>query len=192
MSPMFNRIGLPSYEVIGMDDKRSRTQIRVATKLAPECPDCGSRQLHSKGRYERKVRHLPYFKLDSEVVVQTRRYRCKCCGRTFVPTLPGIGKWRRFSEPYLERLYLDHEDGICAKRLAERERIGAATVSRNYNRFTQRKARERLREECPLMLGIDEHTLHRNGTYVTTFCDLGAHKVCLLYTSDAADEYQRV
>lgn len=177
MSPMFNRIGLPSYEVIEVDDKRSRTQIRVATKLAPECPDCGSRELHSKGPYERKVRHLPYFKLDSEVVVQTRRYRCKCCGRTFVPALPGIGKWRRFSEPYLERLYLDHEDGICAKRLAERERIGAATVSRNYNRFTQRKARERLREECPMMLGIDEHTLHRNGTYVTTFCDLGAHKV---------------
>ena len=177
MSPMINRIGLPDYEVIEQKDKRSRTQIRVATKLAPKCPDCGSKELHSKGPYERKVRHLSCFKMDSEVVVQTRRYRCKCCGKSFVPSLPGIGKWRRFSEPYLEYLYQQHEDGICASTLARRERIGAATVSRNYNRFTDRKARERIRQLCPQILGIDEHTLHRNGKYVTTFCDLRRHKV---------------
>ena len=93
------------------------------------------------------------------------------------PELPGIRKWRRFSEPYLEQLYKDHQDGICTKRLAEREGVGEATVSRNYNRFTHLKARERIRAVCPPVLGIDEHTLHRNGRYVTTFCDLRRHKV---------------
>ena len=91
--------------------------------------------------------------------------------------MPGIRKWRRFSEPYLEQLYKDHQDGICTKRLAEREGVGEATVSRNYNRFTHLKARERIRAVCPPVLGIDEHTLHRNGRYVTTFCDLRRHKV---------------
>ena len=85
--------------------------------------------------------------------------------------------WYRFSEPYRERLYQDHDDGICASRLAQREGISAPTVSRTYNAFTARKAGERKRLECPPILGIDEHTLHRNGTYVTTFCDLRRHKV---------------
>lgn len=177
MSPRMLYIGLPEYEEIEVISKRSRTLIKVATKLAPECPCCGSTQLHSKGRYERKVRHLPVCGINTEVVVQTRRYRCLSCAKSFVPALPGIGKWRRFSDPYLEQLYHDHEDGICAKRLAERERIGAATVSRNYAHYTGRKARERIRQECPPILGIDEHTLHRNGTFVTTFCDLRRHKV---------------
>lgn len=177
MSPMINRIGLPDYEVLEVNDKRSRTLIKVATKLVPECPQCGGRHLHSKGPYERRVRHLPAFGTDSEVWVQTRRYRCCGCNRHFVPSLPGIRPWYRFSEPYRERLYHDHNDGICASVLARRERIGAATVARNYAAFTARKAKERQRLQCPPVLGIDEHTLHRNGTYVTTFCDLRAHKV---------------
>lgn len=177
MSPVMINIGLPDYEVLEEKDKRSRTLIKVATKLAPKCPHCGGDRLHSKGRYERRVRHLPCCGLDSEVVVQTRRYRCLDCERHFVPSLPGIRPWYRFSEPYREWIYQQHEDGICASRLAWRQRISAPTVSRTYAAFTARKARERQRQECPPILGIDEHTLHRNGTYVTTFCDLRRHKV---------------
>ena len=118
MSPMINRIGLPDYEILEVDDKRSRTLIKVATKLAPKCPHCEGQHLHSKGRYERKVRHLPAFGIDSEVLVQTRRYRCLDCDRSFVPALPGIRPWYRFSEPYREWLYQQHEDGICASRPA--------------------------------------------------------------------------
>lgn len=177
MSPRMFNIGLPDYEILEVDGKRSRTLIKVATKLAPECPCCASKRLHSRGRRDRRVRHLGYFGHECDLHVVRRRYRCLECEKTFNQALPGISKGRRFSEPYLERLYKDHEDGICAKRLAEREGIGAATVSRNYARFTGRKARERIREHCPPILGIDEHTLHRNGTYVTTFCDLKAHKV---------------
>jgi transposase len=61
--------------------------------------------------------------------------------------------------------------------VAEREQISAQTVSRTYAAFTKRKASGRQRQLCPTMLGIDEHTLHRNGKYITTFCDLLGHKV---------------
>ena len=188
MSPMINRIGLPDYEVLEVDDKRSRTLIKVATKRAPECPCCGGKRLHSKGRYERRARHLPAFGVDSEVVVQTRWYRCLDCERHFVPHLPGIRPWYRHSEPYRERLYEDHHDGICASVLARRERISAPTVSRTYAAFTERKARERQRQSCPPILGIDEHSLHRNGTFVTTFCDLRRHKVFDVVESRSARE----
>lgn len=177
MSPVINYIGLPEYEVMQVDGKRSRTQIRVATKLAPKCPCCGAEKLHSKGPYERRVKHQALCGQLVELVVDTRRYRCCECNRHFVPSLPGIRPWHSCSEPLREQIYQDHQDGICASRVAERERISAPTVSRIYAAFTERKARERARQECPQVLGIDEHTLHRNGTFVTTFCDLRRHKV---------------
>ena len=177
MSPMIDYIGLPEYEVLSIERKRSRTLIKVATKLAPECPRCGSKHLHSKGPYERRVKHQPLCGQGVDVVVCTRRYQCCECNRHFVPSLPGIRPWYRCSEPYREQIYRDHHDGICASRVAERERISPPTVSRTYAAFTARKARERRRLECPPILGIDEHSLHRNGTFVTTFCDLHRHKV---------------
>jgi transposase len=177
MSPRMLYIGLPEYEVIEVECKRSRTQIRVATKLAPECPCCAGTRLHSKGRYERRVKHQSLCGQLVELVVDTRRYRCCECNRHFVPSLPGIRPWHSCSEPLREQIYQDHHDGICASRVAGREKISAPTVSRIYAAFTERKASERARQECPQILGIDEHTLHRNGTFVTTFCDLRRHKV---------------
>jgi len=56
-------------------------------------------------------------------------------------------------------------------------RLGSATVERIYAEFTSRKARERLSLECPQVLGIDEHRVHRGQRFATTFCDLKNHRV---------------
>jgi transposase len=74
-------------------------------------------------------------------------------------------------------MYERHHDGICAAALARREGLGQATVGRIYAEFTDRKARERLSLDCPQVLGIDEHTLHRGQRFATTFCDLKNHRV---------------
>ncbi len=57
------------------------------------------------------------------------------------------------------------------------ESIGAATAGRIYAQFTQRKASERLSVDCPTVLGIDEHTLHKGQRFATTFCDLKRRRV---------------
>ena len=74
-------------------------------------------------------------------------------------------------------MYRRHDDGICASRLSRREHLGQATVGRIYAQFTERKAKERLSLDCPRILGIDEHTLHRGQRFMTTFCDLKKHRV---------------
>jgi hypothetical protein len=51
-------------------------------------------------------------------------------------------------------------------------KLGSATVERIYAEFTSRKHRERLSLQCPQVLGIDEHTLHKGQRVATTFCDL--------------------
>lgn len=171
-------IGIPGYTKISGGSKLRPNQIKVGPEREPtQCRCCGSSKIRSKGWRERRVRHLPSFGMDVELVVRHRRFRCVECEKSFDPHLPGIRPWYRFSEPYREWIYQQHEDGICASRLAWRERISAPTVSRTYAAFTARKARERQRQVCPPILGIDEHTLHRNGSFVTTFCDLRRHKV---------------
>jgi transposase len=94
-----------------------------------------------------------------------------------VQPLPGIRPGRHSSEPLRQQLYQEHHDGICAATLSQRRCIGQATVGRIYAQFTERKAKERLSLDCPTVLGIDEHSLHRRQRFATTFCDLKRHRV---------------
>jgi transposase len=94
-----------------------------------------------------------------------------------VQPLPGVRPGRRSTEPWRETIFERHDDGICAATLARRERLGQATVGRIYAQFTERQARERLSLDCPQVLGIDEHTLHRGQRFATTFCDLKNRRV---------------
>ena len=168
---------LPGYRIIRFE---SNTVMRVyleALKPPEACPCCEGCSLRSKGRYVRRVRHLDCFGHRSELVIDCRRYRCVGCSRSFVQPLPGIRPWRRSSEPWREAIYERHHDGICASTLSMRERLGQATVGRIYTQFTVRKARERLSLQCPRVLGIDEHTVHRGQRFATTFCDLKNRRV---------------
>jgi len=123
------------------------------------------------------VRHLACFGHASELVISCRRYKCLGCNRSFVQPLPGILPGRHSTEPWREQVYERHGDGVCASVLADREDVAPATVGRIYAQFTERKAKERLSLDCPRVLGIDEHTLHRGQRFATTFCDLKRHRV---------------
>jgi transposase len=168
---------LPGYRILGYE---SNVEMRVYLEVVdrPEqCPCCAGHGLRSKGRYERRVRHLDCFGHPSRLFIRCRRYQCRQCHRSFVQPLPGIRPWRHSSESWRETVFERHHDGICASTLAEREEVGQATVGRIYAQFTQRKASERLSLDCPQLLGIDEHTLHRGERFATTFCDLKNHRI---------------
>lgn len=141
------------------------------------CLCCGASRLHSKGRYERQVRHLDLCGRPTHLRIRCRRFACCACRRSFVQPLPGIRPGRHSSEPLREYVYQQHHDGICAATLAHRRELGQATIGRIYAQFTERKAKERLSLDCPTVLGIDEHSLHRRQRFATTFCDLKNRRV---------------
>ena len=72
--------------------------------------------------------------------IHCRRFHCCQCKRHFVQPLPGLLPGRRSTEPFRSRIFEQHHEGIPASSMARIERIGAATVSRIYGQFTQRKA----------------------------------------------------
>ena len=178
MSPVYNRIDIKGYRVLECE-----RQDQLYIHLAPSnrgrvlCPCCGGVRLRSKGSYRRRARHLDCFGTPSVLLIHTRRFACRDCRRTFVPHLPGLLPGRRSTEPFRERVYRHHHEGIPASSMARLQHIGAATVGRIYSQFTARKAAERLSLQCPIVLGIDEHTLHKGQRFATTFCDLKNHKV---------------
>ena len=177
MSPVQLKLTLPGYRIVRVERNLPMRIYAEALEAPQHCPCCGADRLHSKGRYERRARHLPWLGVPTELIVRCRRYECLGCRRSFVQQLAGITRFRRSSEPWREQIYERHDDGICASVLARREHSSAATVGRIYAQFTGRKARERLSLDCPLILGIDEHTLHRGQRFATTFCDLKNHRV---------------
>lgn len=177
MSPIGTWIGLKGYRVI-----RSQSKPALRAVVEPEedpchCTRCGGSKLHSKGRYRRRVRHLESFGSPVELVVECRRFQCLGCRRSFVQPLPGIRPGVRSSEPLRQHIYLRHEEGTCVSRLARLTGMGCATIERIYHQFTARRARERRDWQCPVVLGIDEHTLHKGRRFATTLCDLRNHSV---------------
>ena len=178
MSPTLSEIGMRGYRVKAWEDKPSVKVIVEPTAKRPRaCPHCGDHHLHSKGRYRRSVRHLESFGTFSRLIIECRRFFCCGCHRSFVQPLPGILPGRHTSEPFRQRVWREHEDGICGSRLAKLTDLGQATIERIYHQFTERKARERKSLLCPQVLGIDEHTLHKGCRFATTFCDLKNHSV---------------
>ena len=178
MSPMMIDLTLPGYRTVRVERNQVEVRFYLEAKQAPHaCPYCGGVRLRSKGRYEREVRHLDCCGRTCWLHVDCRRWRCFDCERSFVQPLPGIMPRRHSTESWREEMFRRHDDGICASRLSAREHLGQATVGRIYAQFTERKAKERLSLDCPEILGIDEHTLHRGQRFATTFCDLKNHRV---------------
>jgi transposase len=174
--PDANLLGLPQFRIDQSEGLEKLTY--WVTYLGPvSCPGCSSQKLRNKGKFERVVRHTPIGTRPILLVLNGRKYRCKVCRRSFRQDFPGIGRWKRTTAAYRRLISELHHEGISQKALAERERLGAATVDRWYREQLDLKLRERQNDPCPRVLGIDEHFFSRKDGYATTFCDLGKRKV---------------
>src|SRR5580698_2618692 len=111
MSPVHLQLTLPGYRIIRFE---SNTLMRVYLEVVDtprSCPYCAGVRLRSKGRYERRVRHLDCFGHPSHLVIDCRRYHCLECAVTFVQPLPGIMPGRRSTQPWRQAMYERHHDG---------------------------------------------------------------------------------
>lgn len=170
-------LGLPEYQVTGIEHQQGRVTISAAHVAAVACPDCNGTSLRSKGRRKRRIRHETWGERHTWMEVESRKWRCRQCGRTFWERLTGILPGKRATERFRHSIFQQHWDGINRSRLSQREGIGSATVERWSIDFLQREAAERRNALCPAVLGIDEHFFTRRKGYATTFCDLKGHKV---------------
>ena len=128
MSSMSNRLGIKGYRCV----RRVETQqldLHVRPTGRPRaCRHCGHKRLRSKGRYQRRVRHLESLGRESRLLVDCQRFVCQSviCGRSFVEPLPGILPGRHSSEPFREQIYVLHHEGIPGSVMARLRKLGGA------------------------------------------------------------------
>lgn len=185
-------MGLPGYQITGIEETGGMVRISARHLGRQSCPECGSERLRLKDRRMREPRHECWGLRQCILFLESAKYRCKECGRTFWQRFPGILPRQRATEPFRRQVFTEHYDGINRSRLAARMGIGSATVERWFHCFLEREWAERNGAPCPRILGIDEHFFSRKDGYATTFCDLRRHRIfdVVLGRSEAAlEEY---
>lgn len=192
MTSLEKLIGLPGYQITGIEEGPEMFRISVRHMGTPVCPECGGERLRLRDKRMRQPRHESWGLRHCILELESCKYRCQDCGRTFWQRFPGILPRMRATEPFRRSVFLAHYDGINRSRLAERQRIGSATVERWSQDFLRRQLAERNGAACPRILGIDEHFFSKKDGYATTFCDLRRHTIfdVVLGRSEAAlEEY---
>jgi transposase len=170
-------LGLPGYQIIGIEERAGKIRIAVRYAGSVECPECGGEHLRLRDRRLRRLRHESWGVRHVLLELETRKWRCRDCARSFWQRFPGILPRKRSTEPFRRSVSLKHWDGISRSRLGKREGIGSATVERWFHDFLKLRGSERQRSCCPAVLGIDEHFFSRKHGYATTLCDLKNHSV---------------
>lgn len=170
-------LGLPDYEITSIEEIAGQVQIRARFVGKVACPHCGEAKLRRKDRRTRRLRHESWGMRRCLLELETHKWVCRSCSRSFWQRFPGILPRVRATEPFRRSVCQKHFDGISRSRLAERERLSSATIERWFLRYLGLLAGERISQQCPQILGIDEHFFTRRHGYATTFCDLKNHKV---------------
>lgn len=183
-------MGLPGYQITGIEERAGKLWISARYGGPVSCPHCDGVRLRLKDRRVRQLRHESWGLRHSVLRLESRKFHCQACGRTFWQRFPGIQPRKRATEPFRRSVFVKHWDGISRSRLSQREAIGSATVERWFHDFLLREFAERSGACCPRVLGIDEHFFSRRQGYATTLCDLKGHKVfdVVLGRSEAALE----
>lgn len=170
-------LGLPEYEVIAVDEVAGQVRLKVRYTGEIRCPHCEGTELRLKDRRTRYPRHESWGVRRCFLELETRKWLCRKCSRSFWQRFPGILPRLRASEPFRRSVCQKHFDGISRSRLGKREGLSSATVERWFGWYLKLLAGEKTGPECPRILGIDEHFFTRRQGYATTFCDLKNHKI---------------
>jgi transposase len=170
-------LGLQDYEIKDISQCAVGVVIHARYTGRVSCPRCGGERLRKKDRFVRKLRHENLGIRHSYLHLEALKFHCLHCGRYFNQRFPAIQPRRRSTEPFRRQVFWQHFDGICRKRVAERQKIGTATVERWFHDYLELQASKLSNAQCPRELGIDEHFFTKRKGYATTLCDLKKHRV---------------
>lgn len=90
-----NVLNLPSYTVTEFQENDHDYHVdAVANTSTASCPHCRSTDLVGFGRREQMIRDLPSHGKRVGIYIDTRRFRCRSCTKTFYEALPAIDEKR--------------------------------------------------------------------------------------------------
>lgn len=155
-----NILNLPAYTVTALAQNDHDYHIDAVVKEPPKtCPHCCSDNLVGFGHREQTVRDLPTHGRRVGLYIDTRRYQCRACTKTFYEAVPDIDERR----PMTQRLvaWIGKQ---CIKRtfasIAEEVGIDEKSVRSVFRDYVN-ELEKTIRFETPKWMGIDEIHLIR-------------------------------
>ena len=167
----------------GTDSQGKFEYARLKDRITPACPHCGAQELYAHGYYHRMLSLKGRDGARKRIKLKQKRYRCRCCGKTFYQSSEhiGVGKWQRRNARLNDSISRECANGVSNSKIAEKFRISASTVERQLHRNHEQLLREQLNYSCPQIMGIDEHSIHRGRTkghkFAVTLADLSHHRI---------------
>ena len=161
-----NLLNLPAYTVTRVDETDHDYHVYVTVADAPSvCRQCGSTAIVGFGRREQLVRDLPSHGKRVGIYVDTRRFRCRTCSKTFFEPLPQTDEHRAMTirlaawigQQSLKRTFSSVADEVGVTEGAIRH------VFRSHVEALS----QQIKFETPRWLGIDEIHLIRPRGVVT-------------------------
>ncbi|MDA8417181.1 MAG: ISL3 family transposase [Betaproteobacteria bacterium] len=150
-----NILNLPAYTVTNIEETEHDYHINAETKTTPQkCPHCYSDNLVGFGRNEQLVRDLPIHGKRIGIYVDTRRYQCRSCNKTFYERLPDVDGKRMMTSRLVTWLGKQSVKRPFS-HLAEEIGISEMTVKNVFNDYINELERT-VRFETPQWMGIDE------------------------------------
>ncbi len=150
-----NILNLPAYRVLRVETNDHDYHI-TAEAVAPSkaCPHCRSDNLVGFGRREQMVKDLPIHGKRVGLYVDTRRYRCRACTKTFYETLPEVDEKRLMTQRLTAWM---GKQAIKRTFASIAEEVGCTefTVRAVFNDYVN-ELEKTIRFETPKWMGIDE------------------------------------
>lgn len=159
-------LGLEGYETVHYEENANSVTVLVECEKEGKriCPGCGSMSCYSDGRRLRHYRDIEFKGKFCEIAVNTTRLKCRDCGTTCYPDLPGIAENFRMTK----RLY----DMVCEDcfkfsftDIANMHGMERRTVKRIFDEY-YRGLNARWIVKAPRVLGIDECHLAKDARAV--------------------------
>ncbi len=150
-----NILNLPSYTVTALQENDHDYHIDAVAKNRPECcPHCQSNNLVGFGRREQMVKDLPMHGKRVGLYVETKRFQCRSCDKTFYESLPDVDEKRMMTSRLAAWVGKQAIKRTFAS-IAEDVGINEGTVRSVFRDYIN-ELESTVRFDTPKWMGIDE------------------------------------
>lgn len=155
-----NILNLAVYTVTSIEENDHDYHIRAeAVKPPGACPHCRSGNIVGFGRREQMVRDLPMHGRRVGLYIDTRRYQCRTCTKTFYEALPEVDEKRLMTRRLTAWM---GKQAIKRTFASIAEEVGCTeSTVRSVFRDYVNELEKTIRFETPKWMGIDEIHLIR-------------------------------
>lgn len=150
-----NILNLPSYTVTALQENEHDYHIDAVANDSPKrCPHCKSDNLVGFGRREQMVKDLPMHGKRVGLYVETKRFQCRSCDKTFYESLPDVDE-KRMMTSRLSAWVGKQAIKRTFASIAEDVGINEGTVRSVFRDYINELERT-VRFDTPKWMGIDE------------------------------------